>query len=369
MTAVRVPFFSAALHEDAAAVRAAVERVLSSGWFILGPEVDAFEREFAAAAGAAHAVGVGTGTDAIALALRALDIGPGDEVITTPLSAAYTALAIVMAGAQPVFADIDASRLTIAPRAIEAAITSRTRAVVPVHLYGQPADMDAIRRLATAHSLAVVEDCCQAHLATCSGTPVGTIGSAGAFSFYPTKNLAALGDGGAVVTNDRALADRIKRLRNGGQTDRYHHLERGVNTRLDELQAAILRARLPYLPRWTARRRELAADYRRLLPGAPVEVPFEHDGGHVYHLFPVLAPGGAASRTALQQHLGAAGIDTLVHYPIPIHRQPAFATLPPATCPCAEDVSARVVSLPIHPSLDRPAIAAVCAAIQAWRAN
>ena len=367
MTAVRIPFLSAALHEDTAAVRAAVDRVLNSGWFVLGPEVDAFEREFAAAAGAGHAVGVGTGTDAIALALRALGIGPGDEVITTPLSAAYTALAIVMAGAQPVFADIDASRLTIDPQAIAAAITPRTRAIVPVHLYGQPADMTTIAQIARAHSLAIVEDCCQAHLATCSGEPVGTIGAAGAFSFYPTKNLAALGDGGAVVTNDSALAERIKRLRNGGQTDRYHHQEPGVNSRLDELQAAILRARLPFLPRWTARRRELAADYRRLLSDAPVAVPAVHDSGHVYHLFTVLAPGGGGARAALQQHLAAAGVDTLVHYPIPINRQPAFAHLPPAACRCADDVSGRVLSLPIHPALDGSAVAAVAAAIQRWR--
>jgi len=369
MTTLRVPFLSAAPHEDAAAVRAAIDRVLHSGWFILGPEVEAFEREFAAAAGAAHAVGVGTGTDAIALALRALGIGPGDEVITTPLSAAYTALAIVMAGAQPVFADIDASRLTIDPGAIEAAITPRTRAIVPVHLYGQPADMDAIARLAEEHSLAIVEDCCQAHLATCSGKPVGTIGSAGAFSFYPTKNLAALGDGGAVVTNDAAVADRIRRLRNGGQTDRYHHQELGVNSRLDELQAAILRARLPYLARWTSRRRQLAGDYRQLLSNAPIAVPAEHDSGHVYHLFPVLAPGGATARTALQQHLAGAGIDTLVHYPVPITRQPAFAHLAPAACRRADDVSARVLSLPIHPTLDRPGVAGVCAAIQRWQAS
>jgi dTDP-4-amino-4,6-dideoxygalactose transaminase len=369
MTALRVPFLSAGLHEDAAAVRAAVDRVLNSGWFILGPEVEAFEQEFAAAAGAGYAVGVGTGTDAIALALRALGIGAGDEVITTSLSAAYTALAIVMAGARPVFADIDGSRLTIDPRAIETAITARTRAIVPVHLYGQPAEMAPIAQIAEAHSLAIVEDCCQAHLATCSGKPVGTIGSAGAFSFYPTKNLAALGDGGAVVTNDPALADRIKRLRNGGQTDRYHHRELGVNSRLDELQAAILRARLPYLPRWTLRRRELAAHYRQRLAEAPVAVPVEHDSGHVYHLFPVLAPGGAAARAALQQHLTASGIDTLVHYPVPINRQPAFGHLDPAACRGADDVAGRVLSLPIHPTLDRPGIDAVCAAIQCWRAN
>jgi dTDP-3-amino-3,4,6-trideoxy-alpha-D-glucose transaminase len=228
--------------------------------------------------------------------------------------------------------------------------------------------MGAIARIAAAHSLAIVEDCCQAHLATCSGKPVGTIGSAGAFSFYPTKNLAALGDGGAVVTNDPALADRIKRLRNGGQTDRYHHRELGVNSRLDELQAAILRARLPYLPRWTSRRRELAAGYRQQLSNAPVAVPAEHDSGHVYHLFPVLAPDGGG-RASLQQHLAASGIDTLVHYPVPINRQPAFAQASAAACRGADDVAARVLSLPIHPTLDRPAIDAVCAAIRCWRAN
>ena len=363
MTRLRVPFVSAALHEDAAAVRAAIDRVVASGWFILGPEVEAFEREFATAAGARYAVGVGTGTDAIALALRALGIGRGDEVITTPLSAAYSALAIVMTGAQPVFADIDAARLTIDPSAVEAAISHRTRAIVPVHLYGQPADMAAIERVAAAHALAIVEDCCQAHLARSSGRPVGTIGAAGAFSFYPTKNLAALGDGGAVVTDDAALAERIKRLRNGGQTDRYHHLELGVNTRLDEMQAAILRARLPYLPRWTTRRRELAAEYRRLLSDAPVAIPPERDDGHVYHLFPVLVEGEADSRAALQQHLRTSGIDTLIHYPVPIHRQPAFADLQPADCPRADEACAHVLSLPLHSALDHTAVAAVVEAI------
>ena len=237
--------------------------------------------------GAAHAVGVGTGTDAIALILRALGIGPGDEVITTPLSAAYSALAVMMAGARPVFADIDPERLTIDPEPVARAIGPRTRAILPVHLYGQAADMTAIERIASRHNLAIVEDCCQAHLATAAGRPVGTIGVAGAFSFYPTKNLGALGDGGAVITNDRALADRIKRLRNGGQTDRYHHVEPGVNSRLDEMQAAILRARLPFLPDWTARRRALAARYRAALAGGPIDVPPEKDAGHVYHLFVV----------------------------------------------------------------------------------
>ncbi len=256
----RIPFLSLVPEGDAAReLREAVERVISRGWFVLGPELEAFEAEFAAASGAARAVGVGTGTDAIALILRALGIGPGDEVITTPLSAAYTALAVMMVGARPVFADIDPSRLTLDPEQVARAIGPRTRAILPVHLYGQAADMAALERLASRHGLALVEDCCQAHLGTAAGRPVGTIGVAGAFSFYPTKNLGALGDGGAVITNDPSLADRIKRLRNGGQVDRYRHDAFGVNSRLDEMQAAVLRARLPRLAGWTARRRALAA--------------------------------------------------------------------------------------------------------------
>ena len=363
MTRLRVPFAAAAPREDLAAVRAAIDRVLASGWFVLGPEVEAFEREFAAASGAPFAVGVGTGTDAIALALRALGVGPGDEVITTPLSAAFTALAIVMIGARPVFADIDRDRLTIDPAAIEAAVTRRTRAIVPVHLYGQASDMARIGQIADAHGLAVVEDCCQAHLATAQGHPVGTIGSAGAFSFYPTKNLGALGDGGAVVTADAALAQQIKRLRNGGQTDRDHHHEAGVNSRLDELQAAILRARLPFLEAWTRRRRALAAEYRQRLAGAEVVVPTEFDSGHVYHLFPVLVRGDGHRRSALQHHLRTAGIDTLVHYPIPIPAQPAFAGTAGA-CPRAADVCGRVLSLPLHHALDPAAVVAVADAVR-----
>src|SRR5262245_18872520 len=208
----RIPFLSLVPGDDAADVRAAIDRVIARGWFVLGPEVEAFEREFAAASGAAHAIGVGNGTDAIALALRALGVGAGDEVITSPLSAAYTALAIVMAGARRVLVDIEQERRTIGPAPIEAAITPRTRAIVPVHLYGQAADMAAISRIADAHGLAIVEDCCQAHLATANGRPVGTIGAAGTFSFYPTKNLGALGDGGAVVTGDAALAERIRQI-------------------------------------------------------------------------------------------------------------------------------------------------------------
>jgi dTDP-3-amino-3,4,6-trideoxy-alpha-D-glucose transaminase len=357
---LRVPFLDLHLAEESDAVREAIARVMDRAWFVLGPEVEAFEREFAAASGAPHAVGVGNGTDALALILRALGIGAGDEVVTTPLSAAYTALAIVMAGARPVFADIDPQRLTLDPAAAERAITGRTRALLPVHLYGQPADMPALAALASRRNLALVEDCCQAHLATCAGQPVGTFGAAGAFSFYPTKNLGALGDGGAVVTCDAALAARVARLRNGGQADRYQHVEIGINSRLDEMQAAILRVRLPRLRSWTDQRRALAARYRSLLEGAAIDIPPEIDPGHVYHLFPIRT----RNRAALQDRLRAAGIETLVHYPTPISQQPAFASLDPADCPQAIRAAGEVVSLPLYPGLAAEAVTTVAEAVR-----
>ena len=357
-----IPFLDLRPGPDAADVRAAIDRVVSRGWFVLGPELEAFEQAFAGACGAAHAVGVGTGTDALALALRAAGIGPGDEVITPPLSAAYSALAIMMAGARPVFADIDPLRLTLDPAAAAAAVTPRTKALMPVHLYGQPADMPALMRVAARHGLTVIEDCCQAHLATCGGTPVGTFGAAAAFSFYPTKNLGALGDGGAIVTGDAAMAARLKRLRNGGQTDRYKHGEFGVNSRLDEMQAAILHARLAWLPRWTTERRALAAAYRRRLADGSVTVPPELDAGHVYHLFPVLT----RNRDALQAHLKARGVETLIHYPLPIPRQPALASEQPAQCPVADRICSEVLSLPLHPGLTGRAVDEVAAALEAF---
>ncbi|MBS1819861.1 MAG: DegT/DnrJ/EryC1/StrS family aminotransferase [Acidobacteria bacterium] len=359
MSSPRVPFGSPAPREDAAAVRAAIERVVASGWYVLGPEVTAFEAEFATACGARHAVGVGTGTDAIALILRGLGIGPGDEVITTPLSAAYTALAVMMAGATPVFADIDPERLTLSPASVAAAITARTKAILPVHLYGQAADMRALEEVAARHGVAIVEDACQAHLATTDGRPVGTVGVAGAFSFYPTKNLGALGDGGAIVTNDESLATKLRRLRNGGQTSRYHHQEPGINSRLDEMQAAILRARLPFLRAWTGRRRELARQYRVELAAAPVTLLREFDAGHVYHLFVVRT----RARQRLQAHLTQEGIETLVHYPVPIPRQPALASLHPADCPEANRACDEVVSLPLHPGLATADVTTVASAI------
>ena len=356
---MKVPFNALTPAADAADVRAAIDRVLASGWFVLGPEVEAFEAEFAAASRVPHAVGVGTGTDAITLILRALDIGPGDEVITPPLSAAYSALAVMMAGARPVFADIDPDRLTLDPRATEAAITSRTRAIMPVHLYGQAADMHALEAIAVKHNLAIVEDAAQAHLATAEGRPIGTIGVAAATSFYPTKNLGAAGDGGAVLTRDAQLAARVKRLRNGGQTTRYQHDEFGVNSRLDEMQAAILRARLKYLPAWTAKRRAIAARYRTALgANAALRVPREFDAGHVYHLFPVLT----GTRDRFQAHMTERGVETLIHYPIPIPRQPALQSTSPAMCAVADEVCAQVVSLPMYPGLSDAAVAAVAEA-------
>jgi dTDP-4-amino-4,6-dideoxygalactose transaminase len=314
---------------------------------VLGPEVEAFERDFAAASGVASAVGVGNGTDALALILRALGIGAGGEVIVPGLTAAYTGLAVLMAGARPVFADVAPDRLTLDADACAALVTSRTAAIVPVHLYGQPADLAGIQTVAARHGLAVVEDCCQAHLASYKDRPVGSFGIAGAFSFYPTKNLGAMGDAGAVVTNDRALADRVRRLRHGGQVDRYRHADAGVNSRLDELQAAVLRARLPYLRAWTDRRRTLGEQYSAALAGTSVRPVPRHEPGSVYHLFPVRS----AHRDALQAHLRSAGIETLVHYPVALPMQDAFAACAPAECPHAARAAGELLSLPLHPQL------------------
>ena len=362
MTGAPLPFMDLRPGEDDAAVRGAIDRVIARGWFVLGPEVEAFEGEFASASGAAYAAGVGTGTDAIALLLRAMNIGHGDEVIVPAITAAYTGLAVLMAGAMPVFADIDPERLTLDPGACEAAITPRTAALLPVHLYGQAADLDALQHIATRHSLALIEDCCQAHFATGGGIPVGTRGAGGAFSFYPTKNLGALGDGGAVITNDPAIAARVRRLRNGGQIDRYVHLEAGTNSRLDDLQAAVLRARLPFLSRWTSRRRALAAAYRSELPDN-VRPLRESDSGHVYHLFVVRS----RDRDALQTHLRASGIDTLIHYPVPVPKQPAFSGVSRGECPTAARVAQEILSLPLHPRLADADVTRVSAAAGAFQ--
>jgi dTDP-4-amino-4,6-dideoxygalactose transaminase len=364
-----VPFVDFKAH--VAALRAeldeAVARVLESGWFILGPEGEAFERELAAALGAREAVAVANGTDALALALRALGVGPGDEVVTTSISAAFTGLAVRMAGARPVFADVDPRTLTLDPESVAGALTPRTRAIVPVHLYGHPADMDPILTLARERGLAVLEDACQAHGALYRGRPVGTLageGGVGALSFYPTKNLGGLGDGGAVLVNDPGLAARLRQLRNGGQSDRYRHEVAGVNSRLDELQAALLRVGLRHLPAWTERRRALAAFYARELDGAGVEVLREQPYARaVFHLFVVRH----SRRDALVAALAERGVGTLIHYPIPLHLQPAFASLGgrPGDRPVAETASAEILSLPLYPELTDEQAGRVVEAVRA----
>jgi dTDP-4-amino-4,6-dideoxygalactose transaminase len=338
-----------------------VLEVLRSGLLSLGPVGRRFEEDFAAWVGTRFAAGVSSGTAGLHLAVRLAGVGPGDEVITSPFSFVASANCALYEGATPVFADIDPVTFNIDPVAVEAAITPRTRAIVPVHLYGQAADMLEIMAVADRHRLVVIEDCCQAHLATCNGLPVGTIGAAGAFSFYPTKNLGAVGDGGAVITSDGALADRVRLLRNGGQTNRYMHAVAGVNSRLDELQAAVLRARLPNLVQETGLRRMHAAFYRDALTGQVAPVA-ERDAGHVYHLFPVRS----ARRDVLQAHLARAGVETLIHYPIPLHKQPAFAQLTPRDCPVAARAAAELLSLPLHPRLHQRQAARVVDAIEAF---
>jgi dTDP-4-amino-4,6-dideoxygalactose transaminase len=362
VSAVRIPFIDLRGGEDEEGVRTAIARVIHAGWFVLGPEVEAFEHEFAAASGVDIAVGVGNGTDAIALILRALGIGAGDEVIVPALTAAYTGLAVLMVGARPVFADVEADRLTLDPEVCAALITPRTAAIVPVHLYGQPADLERLVGVAARHGLPIVEDCCQAHLATSHGRPVGGFGVAGAFSFYPTKNLGAMGDAGAVVTSDAALAERVRRLRHGGQADRYRHVDAGVNSRLDELQAAVLRARLPYLRAWNERRRTLAAQYTAMLSGTSAAPVPQHDPGHVYHLFPVRSSG----RDALQTYLRSAGIETLIHYPVPLPGQEAFAAYAPVECPRSTRAASELLSLPLHPRLTDGDVRAVAETVGAF---
>jgi dTDP-4-amino-4,6-dideoxygalactose transaminase len=367
-TPLAIPFVDFRAH--VAALRReldeAVARVLDSGWFILGPEGEAFERELASALGAKDAVAVANGTDALHLALRALGVGPGDEVVTTSISAAFTGLAVLQAGARPVFVDVDPRTLNLDPEAAARAVTPRTRAIVPVHLYGHPADMGPILALAHERGLAVLEDACQAHGARYEGRPVGTLAGErgiGALSFYPTKNLGALGDGGAILVNDPGLASRLRQLRNGGQSDRYRHEVAGVNSRLDELQAALLRVGLRHLAAWTERRRALAAFYRRELEGSGVEPLGEQPYARaVFHLFVVRHP----RRDALVAALRERGVGTLIHYPIPLHLQPAFASRGgrPGDLPVAEKASAQILSLPLYPELTDEQARAVVAAVR-----
>ena len=343
---------------------AAYDRVLNSGWFILGKEVEAFEREFAAYCEADHCIGVGNGLEALHLILRAYGIGPGDEVIVPANTYIATWLAVSYAGARPVPVEPDARTYNLDPALIEAAITPATKAILPVHLYGQPADMDPINTIAARHGLKVVEDAAQAHGARYKGRRVGGLGDAAGFSFYPGKNLGALGDGGAVVTNDSELAERVRVLRNYGSRVKYHNEIKGFNSRLDELQAALLRVKLPVLDEWNQRRRDAAARYLDGLAGSELGLPSIPDWAEpVWHLFVVRHP----QRDALQQRLQQAGIGTMIHYPVPPHLQPAYAELgySAGAFPISEAMHREVLSLPMGPQLTAAQLEAVMMAMQA----
>jgi dTDP-3-amino-3,4,6-trideoxy-alpha-D-glucose transaminase len=360
---MRVPFnnlthFSPEVRSE---IHAAVERVLDSGWFILGPEVEKFEAAFAAYHQLPHSVSVANGTDAIEIALRAAGVGPGDEVITVAHTAVPTVCAIERTGATPVLVDVDPDTYTMDVAAAEAAVTLRTRAIVPVHLYGHPARIDRIRDLADRHMLFLLEDCAQAHGAKYQDRLVGTWGDAAAFSFYPTKNLGAYGDGGAVVTRDPALAERMKRIRNYGQTVRYYHQERGFNSRLDEIQAAILGVKLRHLDAHNDFRRLVSRWYAESLTdvATPKEVGPIH---HVYHLYVARHP----RRDWLRDQLKARGVDCQIHYPIPIHRQEAYRDLGygPGSLPVTEHVASEILSLPLNLGLSESDVRFVGEAIR-----
>ena len=344
-------------------IDAAVVRVFESGRYVLGEEVAAFEREFAEFCGAAHAVAVNSGTSALQLALIAAGVAPGDEVVTVPFTFVATAAVIDYVGAVPVFVDIEPRTFTMNPAAIEDAITDRTRAVIPVHVFGQCADMDPIRAVAARHGLAVIEDAAQAHGARYRGLRAGIVGDFGCFSFYPTKNLGAAGEGGIVVTDDERGAEQIRALRNWGERAKYEHAVRAFNMRMDALQAAVLRVKLRHLDEWTNRRRRIAQRYDEALDGIGLQLPREMEyARHVYHLYTVRA----RERDGLQKLLAADGIATGVHYPIPIHLQPAWADLGYAAgaFPEAERAAGDVLSLPLYPEMTDEQVETVVSSVR-----
>lgn len=351
---------------NAAVIDEAIRRTLDSGWYVLGREVEAFEREFADYCGTGEAIAVGSGTDALRLVLQASGIGPGDEVITVAHTALATIAAIVMSGATPVLVDVDPNTGLIDARRIEAAVTAQTRAVIPVHLYGQPADMEAVLSTSRRHGLPVIEDAAQAHGARIGDRRAGSLGLAGCFSFYPTKNLGAVGDGGAVVTDDHDLAGKLRMIRqygwDAGRTARVP----GVNSRLDEIQAAILRAKLPGLDADNERRRVLAERYNRALAGLPLSLPRVPDGVEpVWHLYVV----ATERRSELRSFLSDRGIDTAIHYPQPPHRHPGYADavrIGPGGLPVTEELVERIVTLPLYPELEDAEADAVAAAVAAF---
>lgn len=344
-------------------IDAAIARVIDNTNFILGPQVTAFENAFAEYVGSAFCVGVNSGTAALHLALMACGIGKGDEVIVPSFTFFATAEAVSVLGAAPVFVDVDPVSYTITAAEIEKAITPRTRAIIPVHLYGQAADLDPIRALAEKHNLHVIEDAAQAHGAEYKGRRVGGLGTAGCFSFYPSKNLGAYGEAGAIVTNDEDLATRLRLLRQHGQTSKYEHAIIGYNFRLEEMQAAVLNVKLPHLDKWNNGRRERAARYNELLSDTGLVLPREMDyARHVYHVYAVQCD----NRDELQNRLAASGIQTGVHYPIPIHLQPAYASLgyKVGDLPVTEQLSERVLSLPLFAELTDDQQRAVADAIR-----
>lgn len=348
-----------------AELAAAFTRFLRGGRFILGPEVSAFEEEFASYCGVRHAVGVASGTDAIVLALKALGISPGDEVITPALSAPPTAVAVTLAGGRPVFVDIDPTSRCIDPREVEKAVGARTRFLLAVHIYGRLADMEVLSRTAHELGLQLVEDCAQAHGARIDGRSGGHWGQAGCYSFYPTKNLGAYGDGGAVITGDAELAKRLRSLRDYGRIDRDRLEEIGMNSRLDELQAAFLRVKLRRLESWNRRRRELALRYQEGLGDLPLDLPSWDGGeGHCFHLW----VAGCDRRDALRAYLAEKGVETAVHYPLPLHFQKPYLVggRPAFSCPNAERFCARAISLPLHPFLSDRQQEAVISAVRGF---
>lgn len=346
---------------------AAVDRVLRSGWYVLGQEVKAFEAEWAARCGTAHAIGVGNGMDAIEIGLRALDIGAGDEVITTPMTAFATVLAIIRAGATPVLADIDPDTALLDPQSVRRCITPKTKAVLLVHLYGQIRNMERWFDLCEAHDLMLLEDCAQSHLAMWNGKIAGSFGRFGAYSFYPTKNLGAIGDAGAVVSNDSELVRRAGILRNYGQRVRYYHAELGLNSRLDEIQAALLRVRLGLLDEFTQRRRQIAKAYFKGFANSKIELLAQpqQTENHVYHLFVVKC----AERERFAQHLKSSGVESFVHYPVPVHRQEPCTDLrcDPSGLTATEQHAATCLSIPCHPQMSDADVAAVVEAINAFQ--
>jgi dTDP-4-amino-4,6-dideoxygalactose transaminase len=362
----RVPFLdlSAQIGPLRDEMLAATARVLDSGMFALGPEVEAFEREFASLHGARHAVAVNSGTSALHLALQALGIGPGAEVIVPALTFVATAAAVRYVGARPVFADVSEDTATLDPAAVEAAITEHTRAVMPVHLYGQCAPMEPLQKVCQREGLHLIEDAAQAHLARQNGRSAGTFAAAGAFSFYPGKNLGACGEGGLVFAAEEPVAQQMRVLRDWGQSRKYHHEYFGHNYRMDALQAALLRVKLPHLAAWTQARREHAACYDRYLDGLPVQRPVRAaHNEHVYHLYTVRVRSG---RDRVRAQLAERGVDTGIHYPVPVHLQPAYRDpqFPPGTFPVAERIAATTLSLPMFAELTEEQIERVATALR-----